>query len=71
LRGKHDQGGQLFIFLAPTAQFVEYNFVKLGLYQNMEYNEKALTIRKKSKKFQRSIITYKVNMEISALQNND
>ena len=31
----------------------------------MEQNEKALTIRKKSKKFQRSIIIYKVNLEIS------
>ena len=39
----------------------------------MEHNEKALTIREKSKKFQRSIITYKVNVEIPVctLQNND
>ena len=39
----------------------------------MEHDEKALTIRKKSKKFQRSIISYKLNVEISVctLQNND
>lgn len=39
----------------------------------MEQNEKALTIREKGKKFQRSIIIYKINVEIPVctFQNND
>jgi hypothetical protein len=39
----------------------------------MEHNEKALTISKKGKKFQRSVIIYKINVEspVCTDQNND